>query len=112
MPDSPPFVAMPLFIMKNLLLSHSEVETLRAQVRELRQSVAELENRLADFEGEADGDEDQWGIWPYCHVVSVWNLGRASVQQCHRKLGRWNLTRRNRRYRLQSDAPLGELRLT
>lgn len=98
--------------MKNLLLSNSEVETLRAQVRQLRESVAELENRLADFETEAENDEDQWGIWPYCYFVSAWNVGRGSFALVSRKLNRWNLARRNRRYRLQSDAPLGEMRLT
>lgn len=97
--------------MKNSLLSYHEVESLRAQVRELRESVADLEDRLADFETQAE-DEDPWGIWPYCHVVSAWNLGRHQFHWFHRKLSRWELVRRNRRYRLQNDRPVGELRLT
>lgn len=97
-------------IMKNSLLSNSEVESLRAQVRQLRASVAELEDRLADFE--QDQSDDQWGVWPYCHVVKGWNFGRGQFQTLNKKLGRWNLTRHNKRYRLQNDHPIGEMRLT
>lgn len=98
--------------MKNSLLSNSEVESLRAQVRQLRESVSELENRLADFEADAQNDENQWGIWPYCYFVSGWNFGRYQFQNLGRKASRWSLTRRNRRYRLQSENPVGEMRLT
>ena len=98
--------------MKNSLVSDREVESLRAQVRMLRESVAELENRLADFESQNASDEDQWGVWPYCHVVSGWNFGRGQIHSFHKKLGKWNLTRHNRRGRLQNENPLGEMRLT
>ncbi len=97
--------------MKNSLFSETEVESLRAQVRHLRESVAELENRLADFENDAP-DDNNWGIWPYCYFVGAWNLGRDQIHSFHRKLNRWNLARRNRRYRLQNDNPVGEMRLT
>ncbi len=102
--------------MKNLSLSNSlsnpEVESLRAQVRQLRESVSELENRLADFEAGDQGDENQWGIWPYCYFVSGWNFGRTQFQHLGRKAGKWSLTRRNRRYALQNEPTNRELRLT
>ena len=98
--------------MKNSLLSDREVESLRAQVRQLRQSVAELENRLADFEADAENDENRWGIWPYCYFVGGWNLGRDQFQCFHKKLGKWQLKRRNRSYELSNDNPLGEMHLT
>ncbi len=112
MPEAPPFAPSLSTLMKNPLLSQHEVESLRAQVRQLRQSVAALENRLAEFETEAENDDDRWSIWPYGHVVSAWNLGRHQFHWFHKKVNKWNLARRNRRYRLQNDGPIGEMRLT
>lgn len=92
-----------------------EVESLRSEVRQLREAVAELEGRLEEYESEeSDAEaENPWGIWPYCWVVSGWDLAQDGFHSFHKNLSDWSLKRHNRRVQqLAQQQEFGELHLT